>query len=325
MQLKKIIAGILMLAIGLFAGGGLALAQPYYYWWPPNESISVSVSPQTPTGTNTHCDSGTLCNLGIFRAKAAGGSIRLTEMKVRISGTGSIKIESLALYNNAGNIISNQTLYIPLQDNVSVSERFTMDITIPANDIADIFVKGIVTANSDSATINVSLSSAEGPSIIAIGQRGNQIYSYASLSLPTIYIEGEQQWQGRVNLSKTQTNATALIAVPYKNVYRLSNEGEAITLDRVEVTASNPNVRILGMALLSDGRNFSRLIYPYSGYYDNMSLYLSGWKEKVVVGRGSSKVIEILVYANGITNFQGKIYATSGSRAIEIPFYVTYR
>ncbi|MFA6336933.1 MAG: hypothetical protein WCX23_03090 [Candidatus Paceibacterota bacterium] len=323
MQLKKIIAGILMLAIGLFASGSSVLAQSYSWWW-PNESISVSVSPKTPTGE--YPNSGTLQDLGVFRIRAYNGSVRIREISISLN-TNNAKgaISSIGLYNNAGSLISREIASFSSQENIAGNQRFTLDVTIPFNDYADIYIKGITRGiTSPGLTrIQCSLSTAGGPSIVALGQNGRQIYSYTALTLPLVNIRNYTE--GSLNLSKTQATATAIIAIPYRNAYRLSNGGgETVTLNRIEVSSANPNVRILGMALLSDGRNFSRLTYPL-GYYDSMNLYLSEWKEKVFIDRGQSKNIEILVYANGITNFQGKIYAARGSRAVEIPFYVTYR
>lgn len=322
MQLKKIVAGLLMLAIGLFAGGGLALAQPYYWWW-PNEQIAVFVSPKTPTGE--YPNSGSIQDLGVFRIKAYSGSVRIREINISLN-TNNAKgvISSIGLYNNAGSLISNEITSFSSQENISGNQRFSLDITIPFNGYADIYIKGITSGITSPglARIQCSLSAAGGPSIVALGQSGRQIYSYTALTLPLVDIRSYTE--GSFNLSKTQANATALIAVAYRNNYRLSNEGETLTLQRIELNSVNPNVRILGMALNSDGRNFSRSTYPL-GYYDSMNLYLSEWKEKVFLNKGSVKNIEILVYANGITNFQGKIYATRGSGSIEIPFYVTYR
>ncbi len=323
MQLiKKLIACVLLLSVGLFTGGGLAFAQqPQYYW--QNESISVATSPKTPTGE--YSNSGTLRDLGVFQLRANNGSVRLREMTIGINGSGvKGRIDSIALYNNAGHQISDKTVSVSSQDNVAAVQKFNLDVTIPANSVADIYVKGIVSGitSPSLARIYVSLSAANGPSIVATSQRGYQVYSYSNLSLPSVGVRTYQE--NPSNLSKTRASASVWIGIPYENDYTLYNGGEKLTLNSLELNANNPNAKILGISFVVDGRTFSKLVSPYSAY-DSMTLSLSELKEAITINKGDSKTLKVLVYATGISTFQGKLHASRTSGSVDFPFTVTYR
>jgi hypothetical protein len=327
MQIKKLFVGCLALA--LFAATAPVFAQYYQYDYgcrfgncQPIETIAVSASPNTPAGG--YVVSGSLQNLGVFRIRANNGAVRVTKISAAINGGPDAEgtIESVAVYNNAGNRISNEVsrLNSPSWDNNPSIQNFTMDITIPANSYADLYIKGITDGitGPNPAYLYVQLATVNGTSITAIGQRsGSQITSSSRLALPQISILLYRSQPPSVTVNSA-VRASAILR--YYRDYTFSSRSEDQTLKGLTITADNINTRIMVVSFIIDNQLvLSKVADPYIGA-DTITLSSS---ERKIIAKGD-RSLRIVIYASGVSSFRGNISTTGSSSgsSYSIPFSV---
>lgn len=322
MQLKKLFAVLLLVSVCfLFSGLSLVFAQRYQPR--PNESISVSVSPKSPV--NGGCRNYDFCTWGVYRIRATGGSVRVRQMSLYMNANyGTQGTVEASLYNNNGTSISGVSKGYFYKGGDQILMTFDgMNITIPAGDYADIYVKGVPreinNPDSSSSNIYVSLSTKDGPSIVATGIRtGNQVNSYSNISLP--YVRIWSSYPYGASPFKTRISVSVAINVIPVNEFDLFRYGEKLTLRSVELNAITPGVKIMGASISWEAGSVAKLSDSSSSASDQMIFSLSG--------TGSSayaRMVKVVVYATGVSNFSGKIYADSPSGSREIPITVTYR
>jgi hypothetical protein len=328
MQLKKLFASCLVL-LTLFATAPVFAQIDYNCRFgncQPIETIAVSASPNTPTGT--HLVSGSLQDLGTFRIRANNGAVRGARVNVTINGGRDAEgtIESVALYNNAGNRISNEVARLNslAWDDTPEIQYFTMDITIPNNSYADIYVKGITDGitGPNPARIYVQLARVNGFSITGTGLRSDrQITSNSTLALPTVSFR--QQNDGSNNpptTSNPQSNAAVDLRYDFNGIFYAG--GADRTLNSMTVTADNPFIRITELVIIVDNHVVGSKYASPSGGSRSMTLSSSDLNNSnFSFDRGTRSNLWVVVHANGVSTFHGTILVPGYS----LPFSILLR
>jgi len=271
---------------------------------------------------NGGCRNYDFCTWGVYRIRATGGSVRVSQMSLYMNANyGTQGTVEVGLYNNNGTSISGVSKGYFYKGGDQIIMTFDgMDITIPAGDSADIYVKGVPrevnNPDSSSSNIYVSLSTKDGPSIIATTRTGNQVDSYSNISLPYVILRSYQNYQPSV--SKLQVNAPVINPnVTYVNKFDL---GGTFKLISVELNANNPNAKILGASISWENGSFSKIPLP-AQVSDQIMFSIPDQG----VGSPYGRYATVLVQGTWASTFSGKIRVEGPSGTIrEIPITVTH-
>ncbi|MFA5643789.1 MAG: peptidoglycan-binding domain-containing protein [Candidatus Paceibacterota bacterium] len=217
-------------------------------------TLSASVSSSSPQGTAAqYVKSTTAQTLGVFDIRATGEDILLSSLGIKIVGSGSPvgSITNVGLYNEAGSLISGNTINLAAADwttpGFAATNYFTLSTTIPANTTQKFYVKGITNGitGPDPVSITVSLlNNLTGTvSIIGTGMNSSaQEGSYnvtlnSTLALPAV----------SVNQGPTASLSADPLATPLDQAIMIP--ASQITVGTLKVTAQREDQTLRSLTL----------------------------------------------------------------------------